>query len=170
MAKFLTLEDLRNNYSFAFPTSQDSAYQALLDTAEEACLSYASIDAGEVTEYFSSRDICVLTHSPVLSIESVTSGGEEVSYRYDKRAESVVLTGSASSEIAVTYICGFEEVPAMLKSAIAFTVQHLAKLNAAKLLGINSRTTEGGTETIEQSVPPLAVQRLLENYRKNRVL
>ena len=171
----VTLDDLRTRYGFSFPESQNAAYTDLLSTAEEACLSYASIELGSVEEHFKGGgSIYVLTHSPVLSVESVKIGERDVVFRYEKRSETVVL-GSASSEeaeVIVNYACGWEEgnVPSSLRTAIAFTVQHLSKLNSTKLLGITSRSTEGGTESIEQSVPPLAVQKLLEPFRRNKVL
>lgn len=170
----LTLDELRTRYGFSFPESQNTAYQELLDTAEEACLSYASIEQGTVEEFFKGGgDTYVLTHSPVIEVESVKADGLEVGFRYESRSETVVLNSSITGGLVeVRYKCGWEEgkVPSSLRAAIAFTVQHLSKLNSAKLLGITSRSTEGGTETIEQSVPPLAVQKLLEPFRRNKVL
>ena len=169
----LTLDDLRTKYGFSFPASQDAAYQALLDTAEEACLSYASIEQGTAIEYFSGgAQSYVLTHSPVLSITSVMVDGSPAQYRYEARPETVFLDSAAGSEVVIAYECGWPKgsVPAAIRTAVAFTVQHLLKLNSAKLIGINSRNTDGGTETIEQSTPPLAVQKLLEPYRRNRAL
>ena len=48
----VTLDDLRTRYGFSFPESQNDAYSELLSTAEEACLSYSSIEQGAVEEYF----------------------------------------------------------------------------------------------------------------------
>ena len=167
----LTLNDLRADYGFSFPAQQETAMQVLLDTAEEACLSFASIELGDVEEHFpKGGSIFVLTHSPVLEVESVTCNGSPFVFRYEKRSETVVLSSSVSGEVIVNYKCGWKEIPVVLKTAIAFTVQHLQKLNSAKLLGITSRSTDGGTETIEQSVPPLAVQKLLEQFRRNKAL
>ena len=167
----LTLDDLRQSFGFDIPASQETRYEMYLETAEEACLSYASIDIGSVTEYFRGSDILVLSHSPVLEVQSVTSSdGSQLDFRYEKRAESVVLSAVPAGEVIVKYTCGWvdEKVPATLKTAIAFTVQQLAKLNAARLLGVTSRTTEGGTEVVEQSIPPLAVQKMLDPFRVNR--
>ena len=166
----LTLDDLRLSFGFDIPASQETRYEMYLETAEEACLSYASIEIGSVTEYFRGSDILVLSHSPVLEVQSVTSDGSQLDFRYEKRAESVVLPAVPAGEVIVKYTCGWVEgkVPATIKAAIAFTVQQLAKLNASRLLGVTSRTTEGGTETVEQSIPPLAVQKILEPFRVNR--
>ena len=169
----LTLDDLRTVYGFSFPKSQDEAYQALLSTAEEEVLRYAEIEQGDVEEYFPGGDSgYVLTHTPVLEVKSVKVNGAEVSYRYEKRANYIKVSSSSGSEVVVAYSCGWGEgnVPETIRTAIAFTVQHLMKLSSGKLLGINSRSTEGGTETIEQSTPPLAVQKMLEPYRRNRAL
>ena len=168
----LTLDDLRTLYGFSFPASQDAAYTALLETAEEEVLAYAEIEQGDVEEHFLGSDSgFVLTHTPVLEVKSVTIDGQEASFRFEKRANYVVPS-SSGSEAVVSYVCGWKdgEVPETIKTAIAFTLQHLLKLFSGNLLGINSRTTEGGTEIIEQSTPPLAVQKMLERYRRNKAL
>ena len=169
----LTLNDLRTKYGFSFPESQDDAYQAILDTAEERVLAYAEIDQGEVEEHFPAGDTgYVLTHTPVMEVVSVKIDGADVSFRFEKRANYVALSSSSGSEVVIRYSCGWKEgeAPRTILTAIAFTAQHLMKLSSAKLLGITSRNTEGGTEAIEQSVPPLAVQKMLDSYRRNKVL
>ena len=169
----LTLDDLRTKYGFSFPAGQEESYQALLATAEEEVLAYAEIEQGDVDEYFLGGDTgYVLTHTPVLEIKSVTVDGAEAAYRYEKRAGYVSLTSFRGSEVVISYSCGWRDgdAPETIKTAIAFTLQHLMKLSSGKLLGINSRSTEGGTETIEQSTPPLAVQKMLEKYRRNKAL
>ena len=168
----LTLDDLRTVYGFSFPASQDEVYTALLATAEEGVLAYAEIEQGEVSEYFTEESSgYVLTHTPVREVKSVLVDDVEVGYRFEPRANFVV-PDSTGSTVVVNYTCGWAEgeEPESIKMAIAFTVQHLSKLSAGKLLGINSRTTEGGTETIEQSTPPLAVQKMLERFRRNKGL
>ena len=169
----LTLDDLRTEYGFSFPESQNDVYQALLATAEEEVLAYAEIEQGDMEEHFPAGDAgYVLTHTPVLEIKSVKVDGSDTNYRYEKRANYVALSSSSGSEVVVSYSCGWKEgeVPETIRMAIAFTVQHLSKLQGGKLLGINSRNTEGGTETIEQSTPPLAVQKMLERFRRNKAL
>lgn len=173
MAMILTLEDLRMKYGFDIPAAKEALWQSFLDTAEEACFAYANIEQGEVVEFFdnpSSR--VVLTHCPVLEVKSVKCQGTDITFRFEDRSKSVVMANKPTGEVEVTYTCGWytDKVPAMFCAAIAFTVQHLSKLSQAKLLGITSRTTEGGTETIEQSTPPLAVQKMLEPYRVMKAL
>lgn len=51
------------------------------------------------------------------------------------------------------------------RAADALTVQHLAKLQNSKQMGVLSRSTEGGTEQLEQNIPTLAVKGLLDRYR-----
>ena len=169
----LTLDDLRTRYGFSFPANQESVYQALLATAEEEVLAYAEIELGDVDEHFPGGDDgYVLTHTPVLTVLGVTVDGVDVDYRYEPRAGFVKCRSAQGSDVIVSYSCGWKEdgVPETILMAIAFTVQHLSKLSAGKLLGINSRNTEGGTETIEQSTPPLAVQKMLERFRRNKAL
>lgn len=42
---------------------------------------------------------------------------------------------------------------------------HLAKLQASGLMGVTQRTTDGGTETIEQNALPTVVRGLLQRYK-----
>lgn len=168
----LTLDDLRTRYGFSFPASQDEYYSALLATAEEEVLAWAEIEQGEVEEIFTEEASgFVLTHTPVLEVRSVTVDGIECGFRFEKRANYLEpeITGS---KVSVKYVCGWPdgEVPSSICTAIAFTAQHLFRLSGAKLLGITQRSAEGGTETIEQSTPPLAVQKMLERFRRNKAL
>ena len=174
MAAILTIDELRTTYNIS--VSDDKQLQAFLDTAEEACLALISVDIdGNVTEYFDGGiTSAVLTHYPVKQVNSVEVAGFPAVYRYEQRAHKVVLQHPAPSGrdcVKITYACGFlQETPAKLKSAVALTVQQLIKLQNAKLAGVLSRTTDGGTEQIEQSVPPLAAKGLLDEYRLGIIL
>ena len=167
----VTVEDLKSTYGFSITDKIRGEYEAMLATAEEECLSYAGLEIGELNEYFEGdggRILC-LSHKPVLRIDSVTVDGIPVSYRFETRAHKLVLSSVAreGAEIIVTMHLGWEEghAPSSLKTAIALTVQHLSKLQSAKLMGILSRSTEGGSEQIEQSIPPLAVKGLLDRFK-----
>lgn len=166
----VTVDELRNYYGFTFRDSEEATFQAMLDAAEELCLSYAGLELeGTVLEYFEEGlERLVLTHSPVLSVTSVTADGEELGFRYEARAETVVLEAEAGAEVLVEYEVGFEEIPQDLKTAVAMTTQHLNKLTKGNMIGVSSRATQGGTETIEQSLPTMAVKALLNRYRKKR--
>lgn len=162
----LTLDELRTKYSFYFSSDSEPMFQSYLDTAEEAVLSYADIESGEVCEYFENSRRLPLTHGPVREVCSVEADGHDLDFRYEPRAHLVVLLEeSSASEIVVHYEVGYFKWPAVIKQAVALTVQHLAKLQNAKQMGILSRSTEGGTETIEQTIPPIAVKALLDRYR-----
>lgn len=168
----LTLDDLRTRYGFSFPATQDEYYTALLATAEEEVLAWAEIEQGDVEEIFTEEATgYVLTHTPVLEVRSVKVDGEECGFRFERRA-NYLIPNIWGSEVSVSYTCGWKEgeIPESIRTAIAFTAQHLFRLSGAKLLGITQRNTEGGTETIEQSTPPLAVQRMLERFRRNKAL
>lgn len=162
----LTADDLRNTYSFTFSDASVAMYESLLATAEAECLSYADIEEGSVSEYFDrGGKRLTLTHTPIKSITAVTVNGEAVTYRYEERRKQIVLDESTDYEVKVDYECGWETAPDIIKAAIALTVQHLAKLQNSKQMGILSRSTEGGSEQIEQNIPPLAVKGLLDKYR-----
>lgn len=167
----VTLDELKTKFGFSFPAAKSDVYQSYLNLAEEACLSYAGLEEGTVTEIFDggSRSF-VLTHGPILSISSVKVSDAESPYRFEKRSGSIILPSvpEGTDAVEIKYECGWEEgkAPYLLKAAVAFSMQHIAKLNEAKLVGINSRTTEGGTESIDQSVPPLAAQKILARFKQ----
>ncbi len=167
----VTVEELKTAYGFSFTDKANAEYEAILATAEEECLSYAGLEIGDIDEYIDGNGgrVYCLTHKPVLSISSVTIDGNPVSYRYEKRAGKLVLKEDAGegAEIIVSMKLGWDEgkEPSSLRTAIALTAQHLSKLQSSKQMGVLSRTTEGGTEQIEQSIPPLAVKGLLDRFK-----
>lgn len=167
--EILTLDDLRLRYGLSFPDSLSIQYQTMLDTAVEACLSYAGIEEGLVEEHFLDAGRTLhLTHAPIKDVVSVKASDEELPFRFDKRSSSVIISpylARRTGEIVVAYNVGWAVVPASFKSAVALTVQHLSKLQNSKQMGVLSRTTEGGTEQIEQNIPPLAVKGLLDSFR-----
>lgn len=167
----VTVDDLKSTYGFSVTDKIRGEYEAMLETAEEECLSYAGLEVGELNEYFEGdggRILC-LTHKPIISIDSVTVDGIPSSYRFESRASKLVLSSAAreGSEIIVTMQLGWKDgkAPSTIRTAIALTVQHLSKLQGAKLMGVLSRSTDGGTEQIEQSIPPLAVKGLLDRFK-----
>ncbi len=158
----VTLEELRKVYGISVST--DEQLTAFAETAEAAVLSYAGLSEGEVSEHFTDSSMLFLTYTPIKKILSVTAEGNNIAYRFEKRGHSIILDHTVSKAV-VTYSCGFDKYPADIKAAIALTVQHLAKLQNAKLMGVLSRSTDGGTESIEQAIPPIAVKGLLDRYR-----
>jgi len=167
----VTVDDLRSKYGFTFSEKADAEYEALLATAEEECLSYAGLEIGNIDEYIEGNGgkIYCLSHKPIVEITSVSIDEKPISFRYEARASKIVLSSSApvGSEIVISMKLGWAEgnEPASLKTAIALTAQHLSKLQSSKQMGVLSRTTEGGTEQIEQSIPPLAVKGLLDRFK-----
>ena len=172
----MTLAQLKVRGALTFPDTLNAYYQALLDSAEEACLAYCGIESGNVTEYFNGgvRGFA-LTHGPVSTIASVEVNGIQLavgSYRLEARAAKLVISGGTSpgvDNVKVVYTCSFTESELFMQ-AIALTVQQLAKLESAKQAGITNRTTEGGTEQIEQNVPPLAAKTALNKFMRGFML
>ena len=169
----VTVEDLRSIYSFDIPKTQESKYYELLAIAEESCRAYAEIEEGEVIEWFNGGDILPLTHTPIKSISSVTINGIETAFTYRPRSKSIHLREEApfkKDSIEVRYVCGWKDEPGLFKSAVALTVQHLSKLTASRLVGVISRSTEGGSEQYEQEIIPTAAKAQLNYLRCNKVL
>lgn len=170
----VTVDDLRNIYSFDIPKNQESKYAQLILIADEACRAYAEVEEGEVIEFFSEGDILPLTHTPIKEISSVTVSGTEVTdYVYRARSKSILLMESVpygKNSIEVSYECGWTEEPRLFNAAVALTVQHLSKLTASRLAGVISRSTEGGTEQWDQEIIPTAAKAQLNFFRSNKVL
>lgn len=173
----LTVDDLRIKYGFSFPASKDAQFTEYINSSEAACLKYldrSSFETAEITQYFDGNvtNRYVLDYSPVKSITSITlRDGTELSeddYRVDSNG---ILTfyrihpTEGLDAMKVEYECGWDNVPSDIKYCIAMTVQYLAKMMATNQAGVSTRNTEGGTESLEQNIPPLAVQKLLSNYR-----
>lgn len=166
----MTLAQLKVRGSMNFPQTLDGYYQGLLDAAEEACLSYCGIEDGSVTEYFNGgARAFYLSHGPVCSVTSVESDGVVLSagdYRLEADGSKLVIsggTGKGVDNVKVVYACAFTGSELFMQ-AVALTVQQMARLESSKQAGVTSRTTEGGTEQIEQSIPPLAAKTALNKF------
>lgn len=169
----VTVDDLRSIYSFDIPKMHEAKYYQLIAIAEDACRAYAEIENGEVIEWFNGGDVLPLTHTPIKSISSVTINGNETAFTYRPRSKSIHLREEVPFKkdcIEVRYVCGWKEEPMLFNSAVALTVLHLSKLTASRLVGVISRSTEGGSEQYEQEIIPTAAKAQLNYLRSNKVL
>lgn len=158
----LSVDDLRSKYGYQIPQGKEAIYATLLATAESRVLAEIGYSEEVRTDYFEGVGRHFqLTYAPVAEIISTTP---ECEYRYDKRSRALV-TRYLVHDFEVTYRTGFDKVPSEILSCIAYTAMHLAKLQMSGLLGVTQRTTDGGTETIEQNALPLVVKGLLQHYK-----
>lgn len=172
----MTLAELKLRGQLSFPASLDTYYQSLLDAAEEACLAECGIDSGTATEYFNGGfRAYMLSYGPVSSITSVQVDGttlENANYRLEGRGSKLVIlkeTAMGVGNLKVVYSCGFTETE-LFKNAVAMTVQQLAKLQSSKQVSVINRTTEGGTEQLDQNLIPVAAKTALSKYKRGLVL
>jgi len=172
----MTLAELKVRGQISFPSTLDTFYQSLLDAAEDMCLQECGIETGNVTEYFKGgvRSFA-LTHGPVSSVTSVEVNGtllDGSAWRLDQRAAMLVImsgTPAGVDNVKVVYVCSFTETE-LFKQAVAMTVQQMAKLQSSKLVGVISRSTEGGTEQLDQKMLPDAVKTALNKYKRGLML
>jgi hypothetical protein len=173
----MTPEDLREKYSFTFPASRDEYYASLIESATAACQRYLERDlkVSSFTDYHDGgSSVVVLDHTPVTAISRVTVAGISLppeSYRVDGDAGVVILyqdVPQGRDVVIVEYAAGWEEIPGDVLWCVALTVQYMSKLMQSNQAGVVSRVTEGGTENLEQNLPPLAVQKHLAAYRRSR--
>jgi hypothetical protein len=173
----MTPGDLRETYSFTFPASRDTYYASLIESATAACQRHLERDlrVSPFTDYHDGgSSAIVLDHTPVTAISMVTVAGilihPEV-YRVDKDAGVLILyqdVPQGRDVVVVEYTAGWEVIPGDVLWCVALTVQYMAKLMQSSQAGVVSRVTDGGTENLEQNLPPLAVQKHLSAYRRNR--
>lgn len=172
----MTLEQLKVRGQLSFPTTLDPFYQSLLDAAEDMCLQECGIESGSATEYFNGgvRSFA-LTHGPVSGITSVEVNGttlESTAWRFDQRAAMLVITAGTPvgvDNVKVVYACAFAESELFMQ-AVAMTVQQMAKLQSSKQVGVVSRSTEGGTEQMDQKMLPDAVKTALNKFKRGLML
>ena len=172
----MTLDQLTERGQLCFPEEKADFYQYLLDAAEDMCLQECGIENGNVTEYFNGgvRGFA-LTHGPVSGITSVEVNGtllDSSAWRFDTRAAMLVViagTPAGVDNVKVVYACAFTESELFMQ-AVVMTVQQMAKLQSAKLVGVVSRSTEGGTEQMDQKMLPDAVKTALNKYKRGLML
>ncbi len=90
-------------------------------------------------------------------------------YRVD--SESGILTLYFEPELGpdavkVEYNAGWSDsaVPEDIRYCIAETVRYMSKVSTSSQVGVTSRTTEGGTEQLEQGMPPAFVKQHLRRW------
>lgn len=169
----VTFEELRTLHGMPYLKESDRPqYENLLLTAEEEVLEYAGLSLNEdAEEYFEGNGArtFLLVRKPIMDVTNVTVGGEPVDFRFNERTRMLTLSSPAYAEVKVEEWLGFTKMPRILKKAIAETVQYWAKYINSNMVGVTSRSTDLGTETLEQWELPTAVKSALERF-KNAVV
>lgn len=159
----VTFDELKTLYGM--PTLKEVnklQYENLLETAEEEVLAYAGISLdGEYEETLKGEKAYVLVKHPVKSIVSV-EGAE--SYSFNDRTN--ILSVPTEGEVVVKYTLGYSSVPRIIKQCIAITVGYWAKMLNSNLIGVSSRNTDMGSETLEQYELPTPVKSSLDRFRR----
>lgn len=175
----VTPEELRTFYGFKFPDSAIPYYTAMIKAAEKACARYMDMETlryecscSETFEVARGQRSVILRAQPLASVELVLDGTNPVDAKVDLLSSVVwYKDGFKGDEVTVEYTIGWnEEVPEDIKYAVAMTVQHMARTANSALMGKNSMSTDGGSETYEQAVVPVAVRSFLDHIRKGKVL
>ena len=159
----VTFDELKTLYGM--PTLKEAnklQYENLLETAEEEVLAYAGISLdGEYEETLKGEKAYILVKHPVKSIVSV-EGAE--SYSFNDRTN--ILSVPTEDEVIVKYTLGYDSVPRIIKQCIAITVGYWAKMLNSNLIGVSSRNTDIGSETLEQYELPTPVKSSLDRFRR----
>lgn len=176
----LTTAELQSNYGFKFPATGNGYYERMILAAQKACAKYLDMESlkqecscSEVFEVERGQRSVVLSANPLASVVSVLDGSEaRADYMVDLRSSVVFAkSGFNSGEVTVNYTIGWgNAVPEDVKYAVAMTVQHMARMANSALMGKNSMSTDGGSETYEQAIVPTAVRQYLDTIRKGKVL
>jgi hypothetical protein len=181
----LTVNQLRTTYGLASINETTAAkFEALIEAATTAVFEFIGRDreVGSFVQYFDGGvQQFVLNHTPVASVVGVYVDPDRLyatalgSAEYRLDTSSGVLTvytnvPDAVDVVRVSYTAGWATVPDDILYCIAMTVQHMAIMSQSNRAGVESRSVDGGTETLDQNIPPLAIQRHLAMYKRNRVL
>lgn len=170
----VTFEDLKVLYGMPYLTEAvRPQYTELLETAEEEVLEYAGLElGGEAVEFFEGKGarVYLLSRKPVLEVTAVTVSGAPVAFRFDPRARAIHLDSPAYGVVAASLVLGFAKVPRNIKKCIAETVQYWSKYINSNQVGVTTRTTDLGTETLEQWHLPTAVKSALDQYKNSAVV
>lgn len=177
----LTLNDLTTKFGFTIPESRRAYFQELLDAGIAACYRFLGLTADGTaarTDYFDgdAGSKLFLRVTPVASVSSVSFRGKD-SYKlidasqYRVDPESGILTLYAApammpDAVKVNYLAGWADnaVPEDIRYCIAETVRYMSKISTSSQVGVTSRTTEGGTEQLEQGMPPAFVKQHLRRW------
>jgi hypothetical protein len=169
---------------FGINVTENDKYQNILDISELACAKFCDRETFSLSDYsfFSdgaSYDKLVLPITPVtalalyVSIDRIfTTPILSESYRLDSRTGIVtfydqeILRAEGRDVVKAIYTAGYENIPKDIKACIAMTFQYASKILSSSQVGITTRNTDGGTESIEQSLPPLVVKKMLQRYKK----
>lgn len=162
----LTFDDLRDLYGMAnIRSDQRKQIDFLIETAEEEVLAFSEVNlSGEFEEKLSGQTVYVLSNRPVKRIIECKASGTAIPYEFNSRISSIKV--NVESQITVKYECGYENIPRVLKQCVAMTVQYWLKFINSNLIGVTSRNSEGGSESIEQYELPLVVKSALARFRR----
>ena len=159
----VSFDDLKNLYGMPnLRAESKTQFENLLATAEEEVIAYAEISEGEFEETLSGATVYILAYRPLLEIESVTGTS---TYTVNNRLS--MITVNSTDAITVRYKAGYETMPRIIKQCIAITVQYWAKYINSNLVGVSSRSVDGGSENIEQYELPMVVKSALDRFRRS---
>lgn len=109
----------------SFTGSTDSLLQMFLDAAEDLVTDYVGspLAPTSVTERADGRGTTVLRFTRVSGAATVTDDAGTVLTGYEV-TESGLLTGYGYGRVTVTYTAGFAALPAAVRLAVLYAVQH----------------------------------------------
>lgn len=164
----VTLDNLKTLGGIkALTTEQRQQYEFLLGVAETVCLDYAGLKAdGEASENLEGQNIYYLAYRPVKKVNSVTSGGSDISYAFNSRTGSLIVDTTDEITVKYTYGLGDGSGYDTLRLAIMWLVQYWTKFTNSNAIGETSRTSDAGSVTIEQYDIPLVVKTMLDPYKR----
>ena len=180
---YMTVDDLRDSYGFRIADSNLGLVEQALESAEAICLRYMGLTDGlsaEQVDFFDGTSpILSLDCAPVLSVSAVYMDGSRIyaealdssAYRVDPKAGTIFLYVSpveSRDAIKVVYTAGYTALPVDVALCIAMTCQKILSDLQGSAVGVLSRTLEGGSETLDNNLPTLAVKQVLDAYRLRR--
>ena len=171
----ITISDL-NTFQFKIPSNdveKTNFYNELIESASSIISNYIGMDyfPTQYTEYMDeikAGRYVVLKKVPIISVDEVQVNGviSTIVNTCDSRTGIIRFEEKLPEQanIKIIYTAGYETVPNDLKYACVELVQYLQKRMSNSLVGESSKNIDGGSITIETSMP-LNVLHILNRYK-----
>lgn len=163
-------------FQFNIPTDNienTKYYEALISSASSIITNYIGMDFNPTTyiEYIDEikgGKYLVVKRVPVINIEELKVDEELYTEDYSVENKTGIVRFQTplaeNKDVIVTYTAGYADVPQDIQYACVELVQYLKKRISNSLVGESSKNIDGGSITIETSMP-LNVIHICNRYK-----
>lgn len=136
----VTLADAKQHLrTITGDTSEDDAIiKPIITAAREYCEEYTGLALARQTICAYPMDTqgrIYLPRTPIVDVKSVTLDGVAAKYTVDKARGYVVMDGTQSGDVAITYDAGADKVPMLMRQAMLLLIGHWYTNREAVIVG-----------------------------------